>query len=187
MTSHPLYFSLQTKWHQINYILVQNQTSHRLYFGLQIQHHIHSSGLKTKRYHIYSILVCKPNDITSTVFLSYRTNTTSTLFWSRNQNVSHPLYLACKPSDITSTLFGLQTKRHHIHSIWPANQATSPDSKRENETASPDTYGEPTLRASLSGTFLQTLPDLVTPLKGYSLSPRSCPATRSAPSEKFGY
>ena len=30
-----------------------------------------------------------------------------------------------------------------------------------------------TLRASLSGTFLQTLPDLVTPLKGHSLSPRT--------------
>ena len=41
----------------------------------------------------------------------------------------------------------------------------------------------PTLRAPLSGTFLQTLPDLVTPLKGHSLSPRSCPATRSAPSK----
>ena len=40
-----------------------------------------------------------------------------------------------------------------------------------------------TLRASLSGTLLRTLPDLVTPLKGYSLSPRSCPATRSAPSK----
>ena len=40
---------------------------------------------------------------------------------------------------------------------------------------------------SLSGTFLQTLPYLVTPLKGHSLSPRSCPATRSAPSERFGY
>ena len=38
-------------------------------------------------------------------------------------------------------------------------------------------------RASLSGTFLQTLPDLVTPLKGHSLSPCSCPATRSAPSK----
>ena len=37
------------------------------------------------------------------------------------------------------------------------------------------------------GTFLQTLPDLVTPLKGHSLSPRSCPPTRSAPSEMFGY
>ena len=44
-----------------------------------------------------------------------------------------------------------------------------------------------TLRASLSGTLLQTLPDLVTPLKGYSLSPRSCPVTRSAPSERFLY
>ena len=43
-----------------------------------------------------------------------------------------------------------------------------------------------TLLASLSGTFLQTLPDLVTPLKGHSLSPRSCPPMRSAPSERFG-
>ena len=43
------------------------------------------------------------------------------------------------------------------------------------------------LRASLSGNFLQTLPDLVTPLKGYSLSPSSCPATRSAPTERFLY
>ena len=48
-------------------------------------------------------------------------------------------------------------------------------------------YTESTLRASLSGTFLQTLPDLVTPLKGHSLSPCSCPPTRSAPSERFGY
>ena len=44
-----------------------------------------------------------------------------------------------------------------------------------------------TLRASLSCTFLQTLPYLVTPLRGHSLSPRSCPSTRSAPSERFGY
>ena len=44
-----------------------------------------------------------------------------------------------------------------------------------------------TLRASLSGTFLLlTLPDLVTPLKGHSLSPRIYPPTRSAPSERFG-
>ena len=44
-----------------------------------------------------------------------------------------------------------------------------------------------TLLASLSGTFLQTLPDLVTSLKGHSLSPRSCPPMRSPPSERFGY
>ena len=44
-----------------------------------------------------------------------------------------------------------------------------------------------TPRASLSGTFLQTLPDLVTALKGHSLFPRSCPATRSAPSERLGH
>ena len=30
----------------------------------------------------------------------------------------------------------------------------------------------------LSGTFLKTLPDLVTPLMGHSLSPRSCPPTQ---------
>ena len=42
-------------------------------------------------------------------------------------------------------------------------------------------YNRATLPASLSGTFLQTLPDLVTPLKGHFLSPRSCPPTRSAP------
>ena len=51
----------------------------------------------------------------------------------------------------------------------------------------PSVWQTHTLRAPLSGTFLQTLPDLVTPLKGYSLSPRSCPPTRSAPSERFRY
>ena len=44
-----------------------------------------------------------------------------------------------------------------------------------------------TLRTSLSSTFLQTLPDLVTPLKGPSLSLHSCPPMGSAPSERFGY
>ena len=44
-----------------------------------------------------------------------------------------------------------------------------------------------TRRVPLSGNLLQTLPDLVTPLKGHSLFPRSCPATRSAPFERFGY
>ena len=38
------------------------------------------------------------------------------------------------------------------------------------------------LRTSLSGTSLQILPDLGTPLKGHSLSPRSFPPTLSAPS-----
>jgi len=33
----------------------------------------------------------------------------------------------------------------------------------------------------------KTLPDLVTPLKGHSLSPCRCPATRTAPSERFRY
>ena len=43
----------------------------------------------------------------------------------------------------------------------------------------PTVYDRPTLRESLSGTFLQILPELVTPPKGYSLSPRSCPPTLS--------
>ena len=45
----------------------------------------------------------------------------------------------------------------------------------------------PTLHASPSGTFLLTLPELVTPLKGNTLSLRICPPTRSAPCERFGY
>ena len=40
---------------------------------------------------------------------------------------------------------------------------------------------------SASRTFLQTLPELVTSLKGHSLSPRSCPPSLSAPSERFGW
>ena len=63
----------------------------------------------------------------------------------------------------------------HVHAL-PAPSATPP----------PPPPPGLTLRAPLSRTFLQTLPDLVTPLKGYSLSPRSCPAMRSAPSERFG-
>ena len=47
--------------------------------------------------------------------------------------------------------------------------------------------GKGRLWASLSGTFLQTLPDLVKPLKGHSLSLHSCPAMQSVPSERFGY
>ena len=43
------------------------------------------------------------------------------------------------------------------------------------------------LRASLSDTFLQTLSELVTPLKRHSISTRSCLLTLSAPSERFGY
>ena len=43
----------------------------------------------------------------------------------------------------------------------------------------------PTLRAPLSGTLIQTLPDLVTPLKRHSLSPCCYPPTRSAASESF--
>ena len=41
--------------------------------------------------------------------------------------------------------------------------------------------------STASGTFLQTLPDVVRPLKGHSLPLRSCPLTLSAPYERFGY
>ena len=45
-----------------------------------------------------------------------------------------------------------------------------------------------TLRAPLSGTFFQTLPDLVTPLKRHSIFISALlSTTRSAPSERFGY
>ena len=50
-----------------------------------------------------------------------------------------------------------------------------------------DCHEVTTVRAPLSGTFLQTLPDLVTPLKGHSLSLCSCPPTWSAPSKRFRY
>ena len=48
-------------------------------------------------------------------------------------------------------------------------------------------YRNTTLQATLSGTFLQTLSELVTPLEGHSLSPSSCPPTRSAPFQRFQY
>ena len=44
-----------------------------------------------------------------------------------------------------------------------------------------------TLQASLFSSFSQTLPELVPPLKGHSLSPCGCPPTLSVPSESFGY
>ena len=45
-----------------------------------------------------------------------------------------------------------------------------------------------TLRASLSGTFLHTCQNWLRHCRGtLSLSPRGCPPTLSAPSERFGY
>ena len=49
-------------------------------------------------------------------------------------------------------------------------------------------YEKSTLRASLSGAFLQTLPELLTPLKGHSIfafGQLSADAAR-VPSERFG-
>ena len=47
-----------------------------------------------------------------------------------------------------------------------------------------DHRGVRTLWTWLLGTFLQTLPESVTPLKGHSLSLRNCPLMLSAPSER---
>ena len=59
-------------------------------------------------------------------------------------------------------------------------------SHSEHRFPAPSSTVTHTLRASISGTLLQTLLELVTPLKGHSLSPRGCPLTLSAPSERFG-
>ena len=83
-------------------------------------------------------------------------------------------------------LFNAHTMILIVHIFMNVNKLCLNEQSEEAPHAAIST-ARPTLRASLSGTLLQTLPDLVTPLKGYSLSPRSCPATRSAPSERFGY
>ena len=67
----------------------------------------------------------------------------------------------------------------------PRKHETHPPRVKKRERKEEESVA--TLQAPLSGIFLQTLPDLVTPLKGHSLSPRSCPPTRSAPSERYGY
>ena len=50
-----------------------------------------------------------------------------------------------------------------------------------------DHRGVRTLWTWLLGTFLQTLPESVMPLKGHSLSLRNCPLMLSAPSERYEY
>ena len=79
--------------------------------------------------------------------------------------------------------------------IYNCGSSLAPKHPRKHETHPPrvkkrerkEEESVATLQAPLSGIFLQTLPDLVTPLKGHSLSPRSCPPTPSAPSDRFGY
>ena len=66
-------------------------------------------------------------------------------------------------------------ERHNlIHNLW----RTSMNGTKRQQTHT---------SSIVSGTFLQTLTELVTSLKGHYLPPRSCPPTRSAPSERFGY
>ena len=52
------------------------------------------------------------------------------------------------------------------HWAIPAPAATSPHSEPLKEACRKLVYHQSTIRASLSGTFLQTLPELVTPLNG---------------------
>ena len=51
--------------------------------------------------------------------------------------------------------------------VWEVGRVRNPDVGRVEKRGECRVPG--TLRAPLSGTFLQTLPDLVTPLKGHSL------------------
>ena len=89
----------------------------------------------------------------------------------------------------------LQLKGEHSHApvacflvSGPGLKPCCEDQRKRDGTGDEGVLATGTVRASLSGTFLQTLPDLVTPLKGHSiLSAGSCPVTRSAPSERFGY
>ena len=71
---------------------------------------------------------------------------------------------------------GHATTRRDLHSL-----------KQDKIALKPHVAVDCTLPASLSGTFLQTLPDLVTPLKGHSSSLRSFPPTWSVPSKRSGY
>ena len=70
-------------------------------------------------------------------------------------------------------------------------QHTRPDTQPMNFSSNkwapslPQVSSRPILQASLSGTFLQTLPELVTSLKRHSLSLRICPLTLSAPSKRY--
>ena len=80
----------------------------------------------------------------------------------------------CPPKDVVNHQWGWLSA--HSEHRFPA-----PSSKGCREP--PVGLVECTLRASLSGTFLQTLPDLVTPLKGHSLSPRTVHRRGQRPSK----
>ena len=110
--------------------------------------------------------------------------------WLFSRTLYQQNYISCPHS---SQLFKQRGPKRHrdvvrghktlIRTACPQNRR----SWRRSMKAATDQALVPTLRESLSGTLLQILPELVTPLQRYSLSPRSCPATRSAPSERFGY
>ena len=77
-------------------------------------------------------------------------------------------------------IFRISRTQPDAHSEIRHHHPRQPDSARVTQwnTSSPTLVWlslTHTLRAPLSVTFLQTLPDLVTPLKLHSLSPPSCP------------
>ena len=57
-----------------------------------------------------------------------------------------------------------------LPTLWFLSSLVSATERQQLHTlAFPSVSAQTTLRASLSGTFLQTLPDLLTPLKGHLL------------------
>ena len=70
-----------------------------------------------------------------------------------------------------------QTQADEYQKQTKTDRPTAPNVHEKTDRQYPTKYTcydkpNTTLRASLSGTFLQTLPQLVTPLKGQSLFPR---------------
>ena len=133
---------------------------------------------------------------------------TGTWFWEKNLSPhqrlepASVLLLAFQSDALPTDLFPVPTRHNYSNCVGPKRhrdvvrghetfiRTACPQNRRSwrrSMKAATDQALVPTLRESLSGTLLQTLPDSVTPLKGHSLSPRSCPPTRSALSERFGY
>ena len=81
------------------------------------------------------------------------------------RSLGYPLAVVC--------LRGVRLNGTHCSSLLKKRRtkgASSPTTPPPISFSSVVSSFHPTLRASPSGTFLQTLPDLVTPLKGHSVS-----------------
>ena len=74
--------------------------------------------------------------------------------------------------------------RFRFRALLPLTHTLKAYTQGITYNAGPCLYHTPGLADPAS--LLQTLPELVTPLKGHSLSARICPPTLPAPSERFG-